>query len=397
MPGAEILVLDFADSARRAARSRPVLSVIVEGGARDDAAYGAGFAHIREHWTMASFQRSLGAALTMSTAKTLQFQTEFLLFLDSDRAALPDILERAPWTDRELAAETAVIVDEIVMAESQHTAVAVDRELPRRLSAYGTGTDWGYGDRETIRGWTMATLTDAVASTWGESPRMHISSSGDPAMWCPGNPPGPARTGGGSLTVGSAPTPGPAPFLDRTAFAGWRIHYTDPLDLADLDDLAILLRTTACRDPRRHREPWRAELRIGQFGEMFTSRGDEYLLIATRFERPAAPADHRDRVRELLTAVRERLDRAVRDGDHELLAAVDRFRRLHHARAAQSVNQRTVLHNRAKALGLGGHPHLSFRARTTAENEALCVRLSAIIASLLTVDPVRLAADGGSS
>ncbi len=131
--------IDFSAAAMRGGAQRnPMVSVIIDGGAHDDVEYGSGFAHLREHWALASLRRMYGDRLVMCSAKTLQYQTELLLFVDSS-AATPPGHHRLVAVDRggDLAHEVSVIDEEIVSAESEAVGCAFDRELPRRLGVYG--------------------------------------------------------------------------------------------------------------------------------------------------------------------------------------------------------------------------------------------------------------------
>ncbi|WP_280264292.1 hypothetical protein [Nocardia wallacei] len=390
--------LDFSAAARRGARGNPILSVIIDGGACDDIVHGAGFAHLREHWALASFRRMFGAALIMSTAKTLHFQTEFLLFMDSSAGAPFDTVDWWSWSAPDLDREVSVIDEEIVSAESNAAGAAVDRELPRRLQVYGAETDWGYGDRHLIRCWTVDSLSAAVRLTWGARPRMFVTASEDVVGWRQAAPGTAGEFDRGTIVVDGTPssTRDSEPGSGVAAYCGWRFRYDNWHRLEYLEDLATLMRLVVHDGLVSGLGPAGLDVRPGQFGETYVTRGSEYLAIGIRQREPVAPSTYRMLSRGLLQRIRGLLLTEVRTESTRLLAAVDRHRLVRRARRHQTLAERVVAHNRAAVLG-GDPPNLRATERNRSEYRYLARELLRVSEEMLSIDPEVVLVGAGQS
>ncbi|MEU4646262.1 hypothetical protein [Nocardia fluminea] len=353
------------------------MSVIIDGGANEDVVHGAGFAHLREHWALASFRRALGDDYVMATAQTLQYQTEFIIFVRSADAVVRDRIDWWQWSTADLAEEVAVIDSEIVAAESDMNGLAVDRELPRRLGVFGPETDWGYGDRESLRGWTVDNLRTAVSQTWGDRPAMAVTTARDLDGWGPNDDLRPFR--GQGVTVRPA-SEGPVTVAGGggITYCGWHFDYRDRRDLRAVDDLVTLLTLVARDNGAREAQGYEFDFRIGQFGERHVARGSDYLAVGIKCE-PGSPVVRTAAViDQLLESTRAVLRADIGVGDSRLAMGIDRHRLLRQARINQSIVQRLVLVNRAKLLG-GEDPVLHSAERDSSELTAYAQYLLTLI------------------
>ncbi|MEZ5151972.1 hypothetical protein [Rhodococcus zopfii] len=382
--------IDFSAAAMRGAQRNPMVSVIIDGGAHDDVEYGSGFAHLREHWALASLRRMYGDRLVMCSAKTLQYQTELLLFVDSSAATPLDTIDWWQWTEGDLAHEVSVIDEEIVSAESEAVGCAFDRELPRRLGVYGPGTDWGYGHRALLHEWTVDSLAAAVQQTWGPRPTMFSTSTPEVVRWPRTANEAAHRDGTSGLeTVATAAAGGhcPGPDTGRIAFCGWLFRYDEWHRAAELDDLATLMRLVVHDRPVAGLGPSRWEIRVSQFGERHVTRGADYLGVGISPDRELPAEEYRRLARRpleqalslLLTEIR-----AVRPG---LMAALDRHRLFRCARLNQALPQRAIARNRAKVHDDVAHPDLRTTGRTESENLVLARSLAVLVEQMLATDP----------
>ncbi|WP_072713662.1 hypothetical protein [Rhodococcus rhodnii] len=381
--------IDFSSALIRGARRNPMISVIIDGGAQDDTIYGHGFAHLREHWALASLHRMYGDHLVMCSAKTLQYQTELLLFTDSEVAPLGTI-DWWQWSEADLAHEVARIGEEIVAAESDAVGCAFDRQLPQRLEAYSTGADWGYGDRDLLGEWTVDSLAAAVHRTWGRQPAIFSTTTPEAAQWRPSmNEEGRSNdmTGLETVPTGADHTYRVDSEASRAAYCGWLFRYDDWRSSADLDDLTMLMRIAVNEKLTRDMTHYRWEIRVSQFGERYVTRGTEYLGIGIFADREVRTGDYRNLAQRLLEHVHQILLTEIQFANTGLMAAVDRYQSFRRARLNQALPQRAIVHTRAKVHGNPDHPDLRMSNRTAAENHLLMKRLSQLVEQMLVTDP----------
>ncbi|OZF26198.1 hypothetical protein [Rhodococcus sp. 14-2483-1-2] len=384
-------LLDLSYPAYQARRSQNglILSVIIEGGSCDDLSHGVGFAHIREHWALESMKARLGKNLVFSTAKTLHYQTEFILYLDHSITAPIVDIEWVDLTNEFLHHELGKIHDEILLAESDPKNVAIDQLLPRLLLAYGEGTDWGFGDRMVIGRYTADAVSKAVGATWS-TPKVHCTASCDIGGQGFETNTSITETQLEDLSIssnrGDVPR-GDASAVVSSCYFGWRVTAHSPGCLRDLEDLRHILTRVVLPGLKRDTSAATIMFRAGQFGELYTARNTDYFVIAVDGKSPASIESMRRDVDTVLDATLTLLTSFSDADSSEFLTYIDRIRRIYESRATQHIHQRTVLANRGKALGIPEHPHLQRGARDKVASIALAGRLMRLVAGLISQSP----------
>lgn len=354
-------MFELSNAADQISGQTTAVAILVPGGYSDDAEFGIdGFAHLREHWALAVIDKIFEpSCVVRRSAKTLRATTELNLLLfgrfEMDASTLLDSLLEYRGVD--LAREIVAIDEEVRQARSNPSAVVADEVLPRRL---GWSSGWGFGEPDVLTELGSDDFFTIVEHSWsGVHPiatTLDISSIAHPY-----------DRGSGALleeTRATAPdlvsvisSSGPADMDAEYAEAavGWVIGYGSPFGIKVADDCLRFVNSVAPSLLGNEFPNLRIHLRLGQFGEQFTSAESDLVVgwISVR-NGPVPATTIRAYVRAILKTARELLE-----SGSVSFGALDNRCRLDAVLRGSDPLQRAVWHSRARHTGLGSaHPYL---------------------------------------
>lgn len=360
------------------------VSIVVPGGYSDDSSFGIdGFAHLREHLVLRAVDAAVAPGYVVRrSARTLRSTTEFDLVLydapDLDAATLlKTLLTNLPTDHR---TDIPGIATELRDVQQIPSAAVADDELPRAL---GWSSGWGYGDPGQLEELNFEELSGLITHSWsGVEPfvsQVGFADRADRRPVCAGPSTGAADPSGIAFQQ-TAALAGPDRELHAAAL-GWIATYESPRWIKVLDDCLRYVMSYAVPRTRAAFPNLAVQLRLGQFGEGYTSADSELLVgwITTRHGT--------QRVRTVLSYA-ETLFRTARqliETEAVPRAHLDMRTRLETLRQGSEVQQHTRWRSRAAYLGLGAHhPYTQYPPDVVCSDPASLV---AVLAFLETTEP----------